>query len=382
MAQETIEFIKEHGIQSLETLGISARRHDGLVCLTYSQIDSPKTHSIVKECRGLILHEDSLTVVCRPFDRFFNYGEVGTAKLAEEYMSFIPKEDGTLIKLYFWKNQWNIATKGTVIADAKVSTTYGSQKDFTFEQLCHRALGIAEWSKNEQLSENRLRVTKLMEEYNLRQRYTYLLELTSPECPIITPYTKTELCYLAARNNVSGEYLPLSDEDIPAIFSYAEEVIDTPKNIITQASKLRGMKEGFVGYSLATGEPLIKVKSPLYVEAHHMEASKDVNPKRIYTVILLGEADEYLTYFPDAKKLFEPRQEFVSQLYRELCQKYDSIKHLENQKEFALEAVKSPLSQFLFMARKENLEISQVWNRQNCQDLAFRLAQIEPTIND
>ena len=49
---------------------------DRMVLLDYNQIDSPKAHPIVIECRSLILCLDTFGLVSKKFDRFFNLGEV------------------------------------------------------------------------------------------------------------------------------------------------------------------------------------------------------------------------------------------------------------------------------------------------------------------
>ena len=60
-----------------EDLGICYKvyEEDGIVILDYDQIESPKTHPIVIECRSLILAYPEFDVVSRKYDRFFNYGE-------------------------------------------------------------------------------------------------------------------------------------------------------------------------------------------------------------------------------------------------------------------------------------------------------------------
>jgi hypothetical protein len=59
-------------------LGISVTKHETLplVILNYNQIESPKTHPIVRECRGLVLNSEDYSLVARAFGRFFNWGEV------------------------------------------------------------------------------------------------------------------------------------------------------------------------------------------------------------------------------------------------------------------------------------------------------------------
>ena len=46
-----------------------------LIMFKYSQIDSDFNLKLVRECRGLILDEDTMEVVCHPFEKFGNYGE-------------------------------------------------------------------------------------------------------------------------------------------------------------------------------------------------------------------------------------------------------------------------------------------------------------------
>jgi hypothetical protein len=47
-----------------------------LFIFNYSQIDSPKTERIVRECRGVILQSPNWDLVSYPFFRFFNSSEV------------------------------------------------------------------------------------------------------------------------------------------------------------------------------------------------------------------------------------------------------------------------------------------------------------------
>jgi hypothetical protein len=77
---QTVRFLQEFGLDALaERFAIRARRHGAfphLVQLKYSQVFSPMSEPIVRECRGLIVDEsDGWRVVCRAYDKFFNLGE-------------------------------------------------------------------------------------------------------------------------------------------------------------------------------------------------------------------------------------------------------------------------------------------------------------------
>lgn len=86
-----------------------------LIMFKYSQIDSDFNLKLVRECRGIILDEDTLEVVCHPFDKFGNYGE-----------SYCPEID--------WKSCY-VTEKidGCVREDTKIKTTIG---DVDIKTIC------------------------------------------------------------------------------------------------------------------------------------------------------------------------------------------------------------------------------------------------------
>lgn len=73
-------FLSTHSPEDAKSLlGISHKHHPAfpnLVMFNYSQIDSRMKERIVQECRGIILDQSNhWSVVCRPYDKFFNLGE-------------------------------------------------------------------------------------------------------------------------------------------------------------------------------------------------------------------------------------------------------------------------------------------------------------------
>jgi len=114
------EYLHAHGVDKLkEELGIRVYAHpdrvDSLLGFKYSQIDSPRTHPVVRECRGIVLEKDTWHVVAKPFDRFFNVGEVEDEFKLFDWDSFkcVNKEDGSLIIVYYYDGEWHANTSGS-----------------------------------------------------------------------------------------------------------------------------------------------------------------------------------------------------------------------------------------------------------------------------
>jgi tRNA splicing ligase len=100
-----------------EDLGINFKRHPSLplILFKYSQIDSPRHHELVRECRGIVLEEGTWKIVAKGFNRFFNVGEVDWEYRRFNWDDFEvrSKEDGSLILLYNYEGEWHVNTSGS-----------------------------------------------------------------------------------------------------------------------------------------------------------------------------------------------------------------------------------------------------------------------------
>ncbi len=76
-------------------------------------------NEITLMARGIIFDYFKGTVICRPFNKFFNLNEVGSTqtKILETKLDdgFIctEKMDGTLINIWFYENSWHCSTSGS-----------------------------------------------------------------------------------------------------------------------------------------------------------------------------------------------------------------------------------------------------------------------------
>lgn len=343
---KVIEYVKRYGWDKLnEEFGITVKKYDcGLYVLNYSQIESPKQEDIVKECRGLIVDED-FNVVSRSFDRFFNLGECETT-FDPEKSTIYEKVDGSLIKIYYWNNQWNISTRGTAFAESDVNG-WG----ITFEGIVLRTLGK---SMGDFQSD--------CDEY-LSKDCTYIFEITSTENRVVTRYDNDALWYLACRQNQTGEYIRDEEEAVKLLgaklprqfsFSSTQECIDAAKS-------LPNLEEGYVVYE--NNQPVCKVKSPQYVAIHHLRG-EGLNPKRIVQLVCMNEQDEYLKYYPEDREHFTPYEEALNYILQSGEEVYNKYKDKVEQKEFALCVKDHPLAACIFMARKKKESVSECFNSQ------------------
>lgn len=186
---------KEQAFEALnEEFGIKVQLYDNYVGLNYDQIESPKSHPIVMECRAIVLNRHTLGVARRAFDRFFNYGEC-----PDYYTDFditraqvFEKEDGSLIPMWFdfVNNTWEVGTRSMIYAEG--DHLMGG----TFREKILAAFGVV---GEEEFQEKMC---------DLDTGYTYIFEFVSPENRIVRRYEKAEMVLLAVRNNLTGEYCP------------------------------------------------------------------------------------------------------------------------------------------------------------------------------
>lgn len=356
---QVIDFIRNNSVtadlrEGLEKLtiqlGISVKYVDDLIVLNYNQIESPKTHPIVMECRSLILEAGTLKVVSRSFDRFFNYGEALNVMPEIDWTRAVAYEkvDGSLIKIYNHKGHWYISTKGTAYGDSDCMG-YG----ITFAELVYKAVGV----------QNDEQFQILCEQSDLWPDFTYIFEVTSVENRVVRRYDGYKLHILAVRANDDGRYV--ETEGMSTAWLGAEEpesfTFVSAQECMRAAQGLKNLDEGYVIYQ--DGVPVAKIKSPAYVAVHHIRG-EGLNPKRIMQLVLVNEQDEYLQYFPEDREVMQPYIDAKITLDYAMTAMYDSIRGIEDQKEFALLAGKADFKSALFQARAKDIEVIQAFNDQ------------------
>lgn len=333
------EYLKNHTLEDLhEEFGVRAKVYDDRVTLKYSITSNQKTHPIVKECRGLILSLPDYKVVSRPFDRFFNLGEspeeVKDFNWNECQITF--KHDGSLIHVYHYNGEWGCATSGTAFAEGQTPLSNKTYKDLFEEAIGGKVNDVFK---------------------NYPKEYTYIFELVSPENRIVTPYTETKVYILGIRHKETGLYanlmlmLDLMKHNgyyfahHPKTFNFND-----PESIKNYVENMDQMDEGVVCYDPVT-QKRIKIKSSTYVSLHHIRGN-EVTKKSVITLILKNEVDEFVTYFPEYKKIIQPYVDSYEGMLYYITQYYDTFKDIKDQKEFALKVKDDKYSGVYFQLRK------------------------------
>ncbi len=310
--------------------GIKNSRHKtypNLVLFKYSQIESPMGETIVQESRGIILDEsDNWRVVGRGFSKFFNHGEGHAAAIDWTTARVQEKVDGSLIQLYEYNGQWQVATTGSADASGDVFGFGFTFADLFNKTFLQQALAFPDVSANTDTC--------------------FLFELCTPYNRVVVPHKESKVVLLTARNRVTGQYL--SHPEIPGIPNVAEFPLTSFEEIAASFAHIDGLnQEGYVVVDAAGNR--VKVKHPQYVALHHLRDS--VGPKWLAKVVVSGEVPELLTAFPEyadqLNALREKYEAFVAQVEAE----YATMHGIETQKEFALRVKDGPFAAILFALR-------------------------------
>lgn len=253
-----------------------------------------------RNSRGLIFDKKTGRLVAKPFPKFFNLGEQEETQLLnlpkESYRCF-EKADGSLGIIYFYKGQWNVATRGS--------------------------LG----------SEQAIKAQELLKKYDtgyLKVTYTYLVEIIYPENKIIVNYSGEEkLVMLAAYQTHTEKEVDFGEvihQAAQAGMPFAKEYDYTIEQMIELQKTLPKDQEGFV--VRFEGGLRVKIKGDEYCKIAKMisqmsylsfwEAMSMGRVSRDYIVQLPEEFRA--EYEPMIEKLELQYAKVMKQIGEDLCQ--------------------------------------------------------------
>lgn len=308
-------------------------RYPELVSLKYNQLNSPRDHPLVRECRGIVLDRtQNWQVVARPFDRFFNHGESLAEDIDWKSARVQEKVDGTLCVVYPYDRLWHVATTGTADASGEVNgfgMTFADLFWQTFQEQGMRLPGFTDTEPSD---------------------LCYLFELTTPYNQVVVAHTECRLTLLAIRNRRTGAYLS------PEMVTFAADMLACPRVREYPLTSWEAIQATFEAMNPTEQEGYVvvdarghrvKVKHPGYVALHHLKDS--LNPKWFVEVLRQGESTEVLTHFPELATKFAPIAQDYEAAIAEIEADYARIQHIRDPKEFAFatKGTRSPAILFL-----------------------------------
>jgi RNA ligase len=226
-------------------------------------------NNITLACRGLILNQDTGEIVARPWEKFFNFGQMDNRIESSAPVEVTDKMDGSLGILYRRPDDdWAIATRGS----------------FASEQALH--------------------ATEVLRKYSLDlwddeyiSSYTYLFEIIYPDNRIVCNYgDMDDLVLLGAVDKQRGHYLG-------PIMAEAVLIWDGPVTEVWQYDKFTDAlsapdREGKEGYVIRSGRNIVKLKQADYVALHRIVTN--LSPKTVWEMLGEGRTvDDICKDIPD-----------------------------------------------------------------------------------
>jgi hypothetical protein len=315
-----------------------------LVILNYSQIDSPKTDSVVRECRGLVLNKENWSIVAKAMNRFFNWGEVADEMPDFNWNNVITSEkvDGSLCLIYYFDGKWRVNTRGSFAGGPMLNQWtakfYHLPETFTWQDGILRALQVDS-----------------LEQLNLDPALTYVGEFCSLWNKVVRAYNEPCIylltCYageeeVGQRHPRNSHFRELQHYKLDSALAVQQYVSDHPESTF----------EGCVVKD--DGFRRWKIKNPRYIALHHLKGNDNIFlPKYALPFLLKGEYQELVTYFPEAKDLLQEYQDKVDGAYDNLENLWRQTHEIPVQKDFALSIVgKTPFTGILFNLRKKGVQ--------------------------
>jgi len=336
---KVVEYLENNSYDDLKNeFDIEVKEYDDRVVLNYG-IKSPKFNSIVRECRALILSKPYHNVLCRSFSRFFNYGEdVNSKDFPINEATVYEKIDGSLINVYHDGERWQCATRKMAFAEGLTSSTKR-----TFREVFIDALGN---DPNEAFK-------------YIHKDLVIICELVSPEARVVKPYEKPTVYILEVKNKDTGLEVGFESTfywDIPngTKWSYPKKYKFKDLNAcLVSAKELPALDEGYVcnydGWRL-------KIKNPAYLAIANLRLNGEINSDRIAKLVFMQNHEEYLQYFPEDQKEFDPYIDAYKRMNEDAEESWNKYRDIEDQKEFAIR-IKDLKCKGILFGRRSNKDI-------------------------
>jgi hypothetical protein len=301
--QEKYNLNIEEGIGPMDNLFMITYKHGSWV---WKNDVSKEIQNVNSRNRGTIYEKNTFKPICIPLFKFWNHYEVlkadsiswSTAKVQD-------KIDGSLIKLYWYNNDWRVSSNSKINSHLSRDKYKGRSLDSVFSDV----------AKHINLDFSRLNIKRC-----------YILEFVHPDYCIVVKYTLPNLYHITTRDmNTLQE---IKDDDIglerPKVYNFKsiKEAINAAE------SKPWYDGEGFVVCDSECNR--VKLKSKSYIRIHGqitgIGSPIDKNFAQFcWKVWLHGEESEIVAYFPEYAPALKIVSDSMDIIGGELAKKFKSF---------------------------------------------------------
>jgi hypothetical protein len=336
-----------NGTETLESLynrfGIHSKIKDNMVILDYDQILSyeHKDRNIVRECRGLVLENETWNIIAKSYNRFFNYLENSDSEYFNwNLFNCYEKVDGSIIRVCMYNGSMKVFTRFS-FADQRISELYKKT-----------------WSEASLECLNDIQIKFIQD----NPKYTYVFEFCSPYTQVVRYYEESIMIMTSIFDNQTGEEISENNQvykDAKIVFKWADQYKFTNVDqIIDKLNILKNEQSSFEGFVVKDSNGIrLKIKNPYYLVLHRLSNNGNIsNMKTLLPLVLSGEVDEVLVYFPYLEDSIDILQIAIEEDLEELRKIYKEVINIDSQKDFAIKLTKefyTPYSDIFFRLRKE-----------------------------
>lgn len=251
---------------------------------------------------GLIFEKNTNKLVCNMFPvvkeypDIYNYENINELIVEESY-------DGTLIKLFFHNNKWNIATNRCI--DAKISY----------------------WIANQSFYDLFMEVAKNINFSVLNMNYCYAFILQHSKSRNITKYDKNNIIYIYSYDLVNKKEIydsNLSFLDVPKKLKF-----NNWDHMMNSLSQLNPLNEGYIVYN--KNKEITKIINPKFNELKILKGNNSNMFYRCIVIYKYGKMDHFLQYFPEYANQFNYLRTFIYNLSNNIYNMY-TAKYIKKQK--------------------------------------------------
>lgn len=307
------------------------------------------------QCRGLITEDTTGKILIRPFKKFFNYEEVsgkGMIPTSGEYVYVQEKMDGSLGILFYYAEQWIMATRGSFTSDQAIKGLEIAKTNH--ENLKYFLKDVA------YLVEIIYPDNRIVVDYGEKETVVFLSAVLNQHHPGWEPTEEAELNWNTANAIFSASGIQKSDiVETEQHFNFSDSLYMSLKE------KNEENKEGFV-LRFHPGNFRIKIKFEDYVRLHKVMTG--LSTTAVWEKLSLGETmDELLVDVPD--EFYDKIKDYEKSLVDDYAnielmsqEFFMENKHLER-KEYAQEAASKSYSSVLFALYDGKQYSHMIWRR-------------------